>query len=650
MNALDEACVVRKPIRPPRWTSDFLTFFIQHPDKGWLAIAAVNVPFSALDPAQLFESGERAAFEAQLSSFCALYGTSALTHGVLGKLIVLWKCSPEEIRTLSGQYRDRYGVRFLSKKEFIEMDAELLSGLLVRLSEREEQSLLGSFFPEAEIPAAYVTRRSFYRDNSAKLTRFFLDSQQEWASKLDLELPEEQAETMKSFSVRLVNGVAGSGKTLIIVHRALLLAEMFPSQRILLLSHNTPIVADIKERLHRRRGGIPRNLEIATFFGWARGQWRNIFQVPLQMSDSGEVLKLIQDCRKQWPDLIKLADKQLEAELDFINDSLIASEAQYLDANRAGRGFGLKSTERAQVWALYEAVTAALRKSGRHLWSAIASTICLAQDHSRLRKYHHILIDEAQFFAPSWFQVARLSMEPAGHLFLCADPNQGFLKSKLSWKAVGIDVAGRTKKLRKSYRTTKAILAAASCILAQFAPSDPDDFLEPDYAGMEPGTKPVLVYTDSPQDAVDRVVGELTALIKHSQLSLSHFLVIYGNNVHKVSLYERLGKRFGSKSVWWLNKQEQKKQPPNGYGQDYLRLASLETATGLEGGVVFLLGVESLFAENCAPGLSREEQAASKEESARKLYMAMTRTGQYLVLVSARRLPANIEGLFERKQ
>lgn len=644
LNTLDDICVVRRPIRPLGWAPDM---FIQHPDKGWLAITVCDLPFSAIDPGQLFETAEKTAFDNILANFSNLEGLPSSTNKLLEKLVVMWSCSPEEAAILSGQYFSRFGLRLLSKDQFIQLGDKLITRLFADVGDEGSQSLLGTFFPEAEIPDVCTTRRHFSRDNSAKLRRFFLDSEQEWASKLDLSPPQEQVETVKDFSVRLVNGVAGSGKTLIALNRALLLAAMFPSLRILVLIHNTPIVADIKERLQRARGGIPDNLEISTFFAWAHQQWRNVFQASLKMPPNAQVPELIKHYRTQWPDL-KQTEAQIQEEMDFINEFLIATEAQYLDVSRSGRGFALRSNERSQVWALYVDVRDALAKEGQRMWSAVPSEICLAKDHQYLQKYLHILIDEAQFFAPSWFQVIKLSLEPEGHLFLCADPNQGFMKSRLSWKSIGLDVAGRTKKLRKSYRTTRPILETASRVLAKFAQGDPEDFLEPDFSGMEQGPRPFLIYTDSPQDAADRLTNELSAIVDHGQLPLASLLVIYGDNIQKNLLYGLFGKRFGFERVWWLNKKEHRKEPPNGYGQDYLRLAYLDTATGLEASVVFLIGIENLFFEGEIPGQSIDEQAARREENARKLYMSMTRAGQQLVLVSTQRLPANIEDLFDK--
>jgi superfamily I DNA/RNA helicase len=523
----------------------------------------------------------------------------------------------------------------------------LIPRLLGQLDEEEAQLLLGSFFPEAEIPAVCTTtRRHFNRDNSAKLTRFFLDSQQEWASKLDLELPQEQKEAAKDLSVRLINGVAGSGKTLIAISRALMLAELFPSQQILVLIHNTPVVADIKEKLNRTRGSIPNNLDISTFSSWAHQQWRNVFQMHLEMPRTSILQASVKRHMASLVD-IKQTEEQLLEELNFINDYLIISLEHYINTSRSGRGFALRQIEREQIWALYKTVTSEINNSGLRMWSAFPREICLSNESQHLQKYNHILIDEAQFFAPSWFQVVKLSVEPEGHLFLCADPNQGFMKNRLSWKSVGLDVAGRTKKLRKSYRTTQAILDAATHVLGQFVQSDPEDYLEPDFTGMELGTPPFLIYADTPQDAADRVTNEIAALTSEGQLPLASILVLYGNNIQKQLLYELLEKRVGFGKIWWLNKKEHKKEPPNGYGKDYLRLANIDTATGLEASVVFLIGLDGLMSESRIPGQSKDELAARAEENGRKLYMAMTRAGQRLVMVATQKLPSSIENLFQ---
>jgi len=631
LNALDEASVVRQPLRE---APDAPALFIEHPARGWLALAVVDTPFDALDADQLFASDTRAGFEGQLQAWRAQLPPD------LPLLVLLWACSDGEAQALARQLGAQPALHLHARAHFTEHGTEALAALQRPLAPEHEEDVRTRFFPESAIPLASVARRRFLRNNGANL---FLDAQQEWASKLDLELdlaldlPDEQAAAAAAatdHAVRLVNGVAGSGKTLIALSRALLLARLHPRERVLILIHNTPIVADIRERLHRANGVLPGNLEITTYSAWAHRQWRRLYRAPLAMpSDPSHLPQLVRRLRAGWPEL-KLNEAQLIEEFDFLNEMLVTSEAEYMDASRAGRGFALRAKERADVWQLFAAVSAALREAGLRMWSAVALEVCRAPDHALMEHYQHILVDEAQFFAPSWFHTVKLALRPQGKLFLCADPNQGFMKSRLSWRNAGLDVAGRTKKLLRSYRTTQAILYTAGTLLNRTVQDDPEHYLAPDYAGMEQGAPPILLRVASPQDAVDRAVNEIVALAERHALPLSSFLVIYGAGTPKKLLYERLCRALGPQCIWWLNKD--KKQPPAGYGPDYLRLANLETATGLEGAVVFLLGMEGLLFDG----------AAEREADARKLYMAMTRASHRLVMLSSGELPADAQALF----
>jgi len=83
-------------------------------------------------------------------------------------------------------------------------------------------------------------------------------------------------------------------------------------------------------------------------------------------------------------------------------------------------------------------------------------------------------------------------------------------------------------------------------------------------------------------------------------------------------------------------------------------MAYLDSATGLEAARVLLLGMERLCLDDGedAPRGGEEEDGhrVDRLESARRLYMAMTRAGERLVLVSSRRLPPALEGLFEQRE
>ena len=86
--------------------------------------------------------------------------------------------------------------------------------------------------------------------------------------------------------------------------------------------------------------------------------------------------------------------------------------------------------------------------------------------------------------------------------------------------------------------------------------------------------------------------------------------------------------------------------PPSG-AQEHLRMVYLDSATGLEANLVILVGIEPCFFQSVRVGLAEDEHLEQHEERARKLYMAMTRAGQKLILVSSQRLPESMAYLFD---
>jgi hypothetical protein len=86
------------------------------------------------------------------------------------------------------------------------------------------------FTPELVVPAAFTVRQPVERHTDAELARYLLDYDQEQALKMDLDLPHFGQNAAHDFQLRLINGVAGSGKSLIVLYRAYLLRRLFPQK------------------------------------------------------------------------------------------------------------------------------------------------------------------------------------------------------------------------------------------------------------------------------------------------------------------------------------------------------------------------------------------------------------------------------------
>ena len=103
----------------------------------------------------------------------------------------------------------------------------------------------------------------------------------------------------------------------------------------------------------------------------------------------------------------------------------------------------------------------------------------------------------------------------------------------------------------------------------------------------------MMIGAGTPQDAVDRTANEVSKLAGQPGFPLSTILVIHGDGEAQSMLCQRLCDGVGKERVWRRN--HDKKLPPGGIAGEHVRLVSLDTATGLEGTFVFLVGVDTLL-------------------------------------------------------
>ena len=273
----------------------------------------------------------------------------------------------------------------------------------------------------------------------------------------------------------------------------------------------------------------------------------------------------------------------------------------------------------------------------RRMWGFIQNGSVLIYE-----PYDVVLIDEAQFFAPLWFSIVRRLVKPGvGHLFLAADPTQGFLRRGESWKSLGFEVRGRSNHLRRSYRTTLEILNFATLFYRSRIPRDGDeeDILAPDLFSMPNGPFPMLIPLSSSQDEIARLANEVAALA-NQEVPLRDLLVLHAGWQGVKGLIEAIRDRLGPNAAW---------DPKDQYPGDYVRVTTLNAGTGLEAPIVFLAGLHELFEREQSLRLSDEEREALILENTRKIYMAATRAGQRLVLTYVGELPKDLKRRFPMK-
>lgn len=489
-----------------------------------------------------------------------------------------------------------------------------------------------AYTPESEVPEGFVARTSLDRNMAADLPACFLDFDQEWCVKNDLDLTSGQEDLVDESpaSVRLVTGVAGSGKSLVLLYRALLSAKLHPDARVLVLTHNKPLRYEL-ERRGTCLAGLPGNLSSSTYFQWAAkclGGWNE--RMWSRRDEERTLFRLMEE----FPLLGKLSVTFLLDEIGWMKDHRLLSRDAYLKSDRAGRGTPLRENQREEMWSLCHAYQNAMIREGATDWHNIALRFHEAAvvDRSlRFPCFDAVFIDEAQFFAKTWFETVSAALKPGGHLFLAADPTQGFLRRRQSWIAAGIEVRGRSTKLTQAYRNTRAILRFAREFYESRRDTEENetDLNVPDDGQLtsisEEGETPVVLSVPTAQEEIARAVNEVVAM-RDGGLLPGKLLVLHANSALELALRVSLEKALGAHTV-----HDAKSGPVP--ADAYCTVTTLRAATGLEAPVVILLGMTHLLEAEEDTRLSHEERTELRRDHTRMLYMGFTRAGQRLVVL-----------------
>jgi superfamily I DNA/RNA helicase len=183
--------------------------------------------------------------------------------------------------------------------------------------------------------------------------------------------------------------------------------------------------------------------------------------------------------------------------------------------------------------------------------------------------------------------------------------------------------------LNKSYRTTRRILDFATWMYRTRIPDEQEDIVVPNLSEMPEGVVPMLLPLTSPQDEITRVINEIVGLVG-SGVTPAHILVIHANWQGVDRLIARLNAALGPDSAH---------DPKEAIGGQAIRVCTLNATTGLESPIVFLVGLRSLAEQEQSLRISDEERVDLIRDNTRKVYMAITRAGQRIVITYAGELP-----------
>ncbi|MGR6900780.1 3'-5' exonuclease [Glutamicibacter sp. BSL13] len=293
-----------------------------------------------------------------------------------------------------------------------------------------------------------------------------------------------------------LSGGAGTGKTVVILHRAKTLAQREPGARIILTTFTRTLASSLSESLVKLDPGLPLAANAGAPGIYASGIDALVHQVfkSASAAERKEAVKAVLgdahasanlhpggDAQKTWKDAIENTEHGLELELanptfleqeyvSVVLANFLTNREGYVKVPRVGRGTALTRPKRLGVWKLIEAFRQSQRVNESISFpelAAVAAQLLLqraARGQGALAD--HVLIDEAQdLHAAHWTFLRALAAEGRDDLFIAEDSHQRIYGQKVPLSRYGIAIVGRSRRLSLNYRTTEQNLAYAVSVL-----------------------------------------------------------------------------------------------------------------------------------------------------------------------------------------
>ena len=265
-----------------------------------------------------------------------------------------------------------------------------------------------------------------------------------------------------------VSGSAGTGKTIVALHRAAHLARANPDIRLLLTTFSDTLASALHTKLKRLLGHEPRLAERIDVHSLSAIGLRlykaHIGQATIATRET--ICKLIEDTAETVGNH-KFSQHFLRTEWEQIVDAWqLQSWDEYRDVARLGRKTRLPEPQRAVLWSIFEHVRSELKARKLITLPELFTALAVKIAASNKTVFDYAVVDEAQDIGISHLRfLAALGGNRPNALFFAGDLGQRIFQQPFSWKSLGVDVRGRSRTLRVNYRTSHQIRTQADRLL-----------------------------------------------------------------------------------------------------------------------------------------------------------------------------------------
>lgn len=320
-----------------------------------------------------------------------------------------------------------------------------------------------------------------------------------------------------------VSGSAGTGKTIVALHRAVHLARANPDARVLLTTFSDTLANALHTKLKRLVGSEPRLAERIDVHSLDALSLR-LYKAhlgPLTLAGREIVRDLVAEASKAVGGH-KFSVAFLLTEWEQVVDAWqLDSWNAYRDVARLGRKTRLPEVQRAVLWSVFERLRGQLEERKLITQAGVFTALASALHGEKRPAFDFTVVDEAQDISVAGMRfLAALGGGNPDALFFAGDIGQRIFQQPFSWKSLGVDIRGRSRNLRINYRTSHQIRMRADRLLGpQLTDVDGNTEMRSDTVSVFNGAPPEVRMFKSANEEIEAVGAWLAEQAKAGVLA-----------------------------------------------------------------------------------------------------------------------------------
>lgn len=433
-----------------------------------------------------------------------------------------------------------------------------------------------------------------------------------------------------------VTGGAGTGKTVVAMHRAARLARQYaelPGRPVLFTTFTKTLAEDIRQ--HLQLLCTPQELEkiqVVNLDQWASGLLRRFGYPHGLLYSEAERRRLWQAAMSAMPVGLDYSVQFMRAEFErVVLPQGCETADDYMRAKRIGRGGQLGRSQRKALWPVFAEYRAQLQAANlREPEEAFREACQLLRKEKPALGIRAMVVDEAQDISNAAFELIRTAVSPGENdLFIVGDAHQRIYRHKVVLGRVGIEVRGRSRSLKVNYRTTDEIRRWACAQLEGCTVDDLDGQVDTlrGYRSLTHGDAPDVIESASTQTDFTHLKTILEQL-RGDDMEMRQVCITGRTNDD----IDRIAQELKHQGVACLKLENTVADDPAVPG---VRLATMHRIKGLEFSVVIIAAYKG--AAQYAEQFSRDEDAGVTEDTELSerclLHVAATRAKRNLFVL-----------------